>query len=141
MKKSWSSEATRVLSSARDRISVLAQAGNVARNGVLGHFSRLIHRPPVGYATWQRRDERGVAALRFGPEHDVVVVARLGHGTDTIVLRKPGQTHEKPVRSRDDPITRWPDILPPSPRQDMMSANERLAPWRTVNISQKSWKV
>ncbi len=31
--------------------------------------------------------------------------------------------------------------LPPSPRQDMMSANERLAPWRTVNISQKSWKV
>jgi len=41
----------------------------------------------------------------------------------------------------DDPITRWPDILPSSPRQDMMSANERLAPWRTVNISQKSWKV
>src|ERR1019366_4670663 len=76
----------------RDRILVLAQAGNVARDGVLGHFSRLIHRPPVGYATWQRRDERGVAALRFGPEHDVVVVARLGHGTDTIVLRKPGQT-------------------------------------------------
>src|ERR1017187_7950331 len=92
MKKSWSSEATRVLSSARDRISVLAQAGTVARNGVLGHFSRLIHRPPVGYATRQRRDERGIAALRFGPEHDVVVVARLGHGTDTIVLRKPGQT-------------------------------------------------
>src|ERR1019366_4589140 len=74
------SEATRVLSSARDRILVLAQAGNVARNGALGHFSRLIHRPPVGYATRQRRDERGVAALRLGPEHDVVVVARLGHG-------------------------------------------------------------
>ncbi len=75
-----------------DRIFVLAQAGDMVRNGILGHFSRLIHRPPVGYATGQRRDERGVAALRFGPEHDVVVVARLGHGTDTIVLRKPGQT-------------------------------------------------
>ena len=71
---------------------MLAQAGNVARNGVLGHFSRLIHRPPVGYATRQRRDERGVATLRFGPEHDVVAVSGLGHGTDTIVLQRAGQT-------------------------------------------------
>jgi len=44
-------------------------------------------------------------------------------------------------RSPDDPITRWPDVLPSSPRQDMMSANERLAPWRTVNIWQKPTKV
>src|ERR1019366_2747478 len=82
----------------RDRILVLAQAGNLARNGVLGLFSPLIPRPPVGYATRQRRDEGGVAALRFGPEHDVVVVASLGHGTDAIVLQKPGQTHENPAR-------------------------------------------
>src|SRR5882724_8472815 len=30
--------------------------------------------------------------------------------------------------------------LPPSPPQDMMSANERLAPWQIANISQSSRK-
>ncbi len=73
---------------------MLAQAGDVGRNGVFDHFSRFVHGAAVGDATRQRRDERGVAALRFGPEHDVVVVSGLAHGSDTIVLRKPGQTHE-----------------------------------------------
>src|SRR5208337_1024424 len=53
-----------------DGVFVLAQAGDVARDGVLGHFSRFVYGAPVGNAPRQRRDQRRVAALRFGPEHD-----------------------------------------------------------------------
>lgn len=72
---------------------MLAQAGDVARNGVLRHLSRLVQSPPVSDATRQLGNESGVAALRFRSEHDVVLVSGLGHETDGIVLGKPGQTN------------------------------------------------
>lgn len=42
---------------------MLAQAGDVAGDHVFGHFSRFVHRAPVGNATRQRWDPRGVATL------------------------------------------------------------------------------
>src|SRR6266404_9917543 len=73
-----------------NRIFVLAQAGDVARDGVLRHFSCLVNSAPISNTARQSRNKRGIAALRFRPEHDVVVVS--GHETDTIVLGQPGQT-------------------------------------------------
>jgi len=84
-----------LLQISEDRILVLAQAGDVTRDSIFDHFSRLVRSSSIGDATRKRRDERAVAALRFGPKHDVVVVSDLSHQADTIVLWKSGQTHAR----------------------------------------------
>src|SRR5271163_2362181 len=58
---------------------MLLQAFDVARYGVLRHLPGLGQCPPVGDAAWQSRHYGGKSALRFWPEHDVVMVARLWH--------------------------------------------------------------
>jgi len=63
---------------------MLPQTGNVARYGVLSHFSRLIHRSTVSNAPRQRRNYRGISALWFGAEHDVV--AESGFRCDEAIL-------------------------------------------------------
>src|SRR6266849_4004620 len=82
-----------LLQISEDRILVLVEAGDITRDSIFDHFSRLVHSSSIGDATRKRRDERGVAALRFGPKHDVVVVSDLSNQADTIVLWKSGQTH------------------------------------------------
>jgi hypothetical protein len=68
-----------------NRIVVLAEAGDVAGDGVSRHCSRLVHRASVGNAARQCRNQRGVAALRLGPKHDVVTVTRFSHKTAIIL--------------------------------------------------------
>src|SRR5579863_4560369 len=64
---------------ARDGVFVLSQAGDVAGDGVFGHFAGFVHRAAIRDATGKCGNEGGVAAFGFGPEHDVVVVACLRH--------------------------------------------------------------
>jgi hypothetical protein len=60
-------------------VTVFAQAGDIAGDGVLGHFSSFFQCAAISHASRERRHERSVATLRFGPEHDVVAVAGSGH--------------------------------------------------------------
>jgi hypothetical protein len=71
---------------------MLAKAGEIARNGIFGHLPRLFHSFSICNAPWQSRNQRGIAALRLRSKHDVVVVAGLGHWSDSIVRGKAGQT-------------------------------------------------
>ena len=58
---------------------MLSQALDVAGYGVLRHLAGLGQCTPIGDAAWQSGHDRGKSAFRFGPEHDVEVVARFWH--------------------------------------------------------------
>jgi hypothetical protein len=60
-------------------IFVLAEACDVAGDGVLGHISRFLESAAIGDAPWERRHKRGVAAFGFGAEHDVIAIVSLWH--------------------------------------------------------------
>jgi hypothetical protein len=60
---------------------MLAQASDVARDGVSGHFSSLVYSAAVSDAARQSWDQRGIASLWFGAEHDVIAVTSFGHET------------------------------------------------------------
>src|SRR3954470_19722629 len=61
------------------RLVVFAEARDVARDRVFRHLSGFFQRAPIGDASGQRRDQRGVAALGFWTQHDVVTVPGLRH--------------------------------------------------------------
>src|SRR5580704_14801258 len=73
---------------------MLAQAGDVAGDGVSGHFSSFVYGAAVSDAARESRNQRGIAALRFGAEHDVVPVTSFGHET-AIILAGTGSRSRK----------------------------------------------
>ena len=65
---------------------MFTQAGDIAGDGIFRHGLCLFDCAPMGHATGQGWDQGCVSTLRFGPQHDVVVIASSCHGTSVIVV-------------------------------------------------------
>src|SRR5260370_21161797 len=64
-----------------NRIVVVAQAGDVAGDGVARHCESFVHGAPVGDAAGQGGHYGSESTLWFVPKHDIVMVAGFSHKT------------------------------------------------------------
>ena len=58
----------------QDGFIVLAQPGDLAADGVLGHFASFVQGSSIPDAAWQGGEQRPEAAFWFWAQHDVVTV-------------------------------------------------------------------